>query len=132
MSTYNAYSGVGDFFFVRSMVVSSPSSFSPSHYTPFPVGAILKSGVSGATYSETIAAVGGTSPYTFAVTGGALPTGTNLNTSTGVISGTPSVVATFTFTIKVTDVNGYTGSYGFEIIIGASPSGGGGAYISIS
>jgi hypothetical protein len=75
-------------------------------------------------YSETINAQGGTSPYTFAVTSGALPTGTTLNPSSGVISGTPTAASTFSFTITVTDSLGFTGSQAFQIII-AAPSGGG-------
>src|ERR1039458_1221903 len=57
---------------------------------PVPVAQQLKGGTIGIAYSETISAQGGTSPYTFALTSGSLPTGTSLNTSTGVISGTRS------------------------------------------
>ena len=46
---------------------------------------------------------GGTSPYTFSVTG-TLPAGLTLNASTGAITGTPTAAGTFT--IKVTDANG--------------------------
>ena len=35
--------------------------------------ASLPAGVSGATYSETLSATGGTAPYAYAVTAGALP-----------------------------------------------------------
>lgn len=99
-------------------------SFSPSHYNPVPVAANLAGGAPTVAYSETITAQGGTSPFTFAVTSGALPTGTTLNSSSGVISGTPSVASTFSFTITVTDSLGFTGSQAFQIII-AIPGGGG-------
>jgi len=56
----------------------------------------------GVAYTTTLAATGGQSPYTFAVTTGSLPTGLTLSTS-GTISGTPSVAGTFNFTITVTD-----------------------------
>lgn len=61
------------------------------------------SGTVCSAYSHTFPASGGVAPYTFAITAGALPTGLSLNTSTGVVSGTPSSVDTFSFTIEVTD-----------------------------
>jgi hypothetical protein len=57
----------------------------------------------GVAYSSSVAASGGQSPYTFAVTLGSLPTGLTLNGSTGAITGTPTAAGTFTFTITVTD-----------------------------
>lgn len=114
---------------VRFLRVKEPYSYTsvPTNFSPVPVAVELKGGTVGLIYSETISVNGGTAPYVFALLSGALPTGTNLNTSTGVISGTPSAAATFTFTIKVTDMNGYIGSQAFSITI-AAPSGGGGAF----
>src|ERR1700723_4650060 len=104
---------------VHQVMIAPLPNFTPSHYNPVPVAAALKGGVPGAAYSETITAQGGTSPFTFAVTSGALPTSTTLNSSSGVISGTPSVTGTYTFTITVTDALGFTGSQAFTIIIAA-------------
>ncbi|TAK60989.1 MAG: hypothetical protein EPO24_06160, partial [Bacteroidetes bacterium] len=59
-------------------------------------------------YSQTITASPGTSPLSFAVTSGSLPAGLNLSTS-GLLSGTPTLAGTSIFTITVTDVNGCTG-----------------------
>ena len=56
----------------------------------------------GVNYTTSLVATGGVTPYTFAVTTGALPTGLTLS-STGVISGTPAAAGSFTFTITVTD-----------------------------
>jgi hypothetical protein len=39
----------------------------------------------------------------YSVTSGALPTGLTLNTSTGIISGTPTVAGSYAFTIQVED-----------------------------
>ena len=57
----------------------------------------------GQAYSATLAATGGTSPYTWSVTSGTLPAGLSLNASTGVISGTPTSPGTASFTAGVTD-----------------------------
>lgn len=54
-------------------------------------------------YNQTLQASGGISPYTWAITAGSLPTGLSLNASTGAITGTPTAVGPFNFTVKVTD-----------------------------
>ena len=75
----------------------------------------LASGVVGTTYVQTISASGGTAPRTFAVTAGSLPSGLSLNSSTGVISGTPSAAGIFTFDITATDTYGCTGTQNYVI-----------------
>jgi hypothetical protein len=57
----------------------------------------------GVSYSQTNVASGGTGPYTYSVSAGSLPTSTTLNTSTGTVSGTPTVAAAFSYAITVTD-----------------------------
>ena len=68
----------------------------------------------GTAYSQTLGASGGTPPYTWAVTG-TLPTGLTLNASTGVISGTPTAVATSSFTVNVTDAASGTAKQALSI-----------------
>lgn len=64
----------------------------------------LPSGQVGSAYSATLAANGGTQPYTWSLTSGALPSGLSLDVTTGVISGTPTASASATsLTFKVTD-----------------------------
>lgn len=110
---------------------SANTAFGPSYYLPAPVASALKGGAIGTAYSETITAVNGTSPYTFAITSGSLPAGLSMS-SGGVITGTPTTAATSTFTVTVTDANSYTGSQSFSITIAAAASGGGGSYTFIS
>jgi hypothetical protein len=62
----------------------------------------LAGGQTGASYSATLAASGGKTPYSWSVSSGSLPTGLSLNSS-GQISGTPTSAGTFSFTVKVTD-----------------------------
>src|SRR6266853_2161976 len=65
-----------------------------------PAGSVSVGG--GAYPSTALAATGGTGPYTWAVTTGTLPTGLALSSS-GMLSGTPTVAGTFPFTVTVTD-----------------------------
>jgi hypothetical protein len=57
----------------------------------------------GTAYSDEVTASG--SP-TYSVFSGALPTSLTLNTSTGAITGTPTVPGVFTFVIRATNVSG--------------------------
>jgi plastocyanin domain-containing protein len=61
----------------------------------------------GEAYSQALAASGGTSPYTWSVQGGSLPSGLALSNS-GTISGTPTAAGTYSFTVRVTDAAGAT------------------------
>jgi hypothetical protein len=76
----------------------------------------LPAAANGSSYSQTITASGGTSPYSFAVTSGSLPTGLSLS-SGGVISGTPTVNGSSTFTVTATDAIGQTGSRSYTIVV---------------
>ncbi len=70
----------------------------------------LPSGTQNVSYSTTLAATGGTTPYTWTKTSGTLPAGLSL-ASNGVISGTPTVAGTQSgLVFTATDANGLTGS----------------------
>ena len=73
----------------------------------------LVDGQVGVAYSATIGATGGSSPYTFNVTG--LPDG--LTFSNGAVSGTPATAGKFTVTVGVTDSKNATASQTFTINI---------------
>ena len=67
----------------------------------------LTPGTLGVQYSQSLNATGGVLPYTwsFVVGSGAIPTGLS-TTSAGILSGTPTVAGTFSFTVRVTDSSG--------------------------
>ena len=67
--------------------------------TSFPNGTV------SSPYSATLAASGGTSPYTWSILSGSLPASLTLNPSTGAITGTPTTAGTFNFTVRATDVS---------------------------
>ncbi|WP_244483151.1 putative Ig domain-containing protein, partial [Stenotrophomonas pavanii] len=63
-------------------------------------------------------ASGGNGGYTFSLTAGALPPGIALS-SGGVISGTPTTVGSYTFTVRATDGFGFTGSQAYTVAVNA-------------
>ncbi len=68
-----------------------------------------------------VTASGGTTPYAFALSGGALPAGMGFNTGTGQVSGTPTAtLATTTFTVTVTDAAAATSSKTFSLTVNAA------------
>jgi hypothetical protein len=62
----------------------------------------LPAATEGQPYSQPLAATGGTPPYSWSVTAGALPPGVTLS-GAGVIAGTPMAGGTFNFTAAVSD-----------------------------
>ena len=62
----------------------------------------LPSAREGMAYMASLNATGGTAPYHWSITGGALPSGVTL-ADDGSFSGAPTAPGTFTFTVKVTD-----------------------------
>lgn len=55
--------------------------------------------------------------YTWSITSGNMPSGLLLDISQGIISGTPIVAGTFSFTVSVTDGLGGTGTQEYALII---------------
>src|SRR5882762_8602685 len=80
----------------------------------------LPSGQVQTSFSASLQATGGGSPYTWLVIGGQLPNGLTLSSSNGTISGTPTLAGTFMFTIQVDDNAGASASAGFSVSIGTT------------
>lgn len=68
-------------------------------------------------YGQTLSASGGTAPYQYTLSSGALPAGLTLDGATGTISGTPTVAGDFTFTLTATDANGIAGSMDYDLVV---------------
>jgi hypothetical protein len=101
----------GDSNFNASTSAGQPHSVNLITLTP-----TLPNGLKGVAYSRTITATNGTAPYSFAVTVGSLPPGLALS-SAGVLSGIPTAIGSFSFTVKATDVSARTGSQAYTITI---------------
>jgi uncharacterized surface protein with fasciclin (FAS1) repeats len=82
----------------------------------------LPSAVLGTTYEATLAATGGTEPFIWTVTEGALPDGLVLAEGTGVISGTPTTEGEFAITVQVEDSAEVTASKALTITVTEEPT----------
>jgi hypothetical protein len=68
-------------------------------------------------YNMQLTVTGGSAPYQYTVSDGMLPDGLVLNSSTGLLSGTPTTTAlsAFIFTLTATDRYGYSGTQAYQI-----------------
>ncbi|QGY31664.1 autotransporter domain-containing protein (plasmid) [Pantoea cypripedii] len=93
-----------------SLTVSAPAlSFTP-------VAGALPGATLGSAWSQTVAASGGTAPYSYAASG--LPAGITLNSITGVLSGTPAAIGSYTIQVTATDSNNATGTVSYTLSVG--------------
>ena len=114
---------MGSYTFTVTAKDSSGASASQSYtITINPVVAIattsLADGMTGTPYSQSIDASGGTGTLTFSTTG-PLPAGLTLS-SAGVLSGTPTTVGNYTFTVSATDSVGASASQSYTVGISGS------------
>jgi hypothetical protein len=87
-------------------------------YAPLGIGTTspLTAGQTGYAYSQTLTATGGIPPFTWAVTSGALPATLTLSPA-GVLSGTPTAVANYSFGATVTDSTSNTAHATFALSV---------------
>lgn len=76
----------------------------------------LPAASAGVAYSQALNATGGTTPKSFSLTSGLLPTGLALS-GDGIISGTPTVTGSFSFTVTATDPGGCSGSQSLTLTV---------------
>jgi hypothetical protein len=101
---------------VRATCATAPGPGCPA-ITLSPI--LAPNGTVGVAYNQTITASGGTAPYTFAVTAGALPAGLTLTTA-GVLAGTPTTAGGFGFTVRATDANGCFAEITYAVVIASA------------
>ena len=82
----------------------------------------LPGGTVNASYSATLTASGGVTPYTWSVVSGSLPTGLSLNSMTGGINGTPTTAGSSAFTVQVSDSQNPSGTDTKQLSITINPA----------
>jgi protocatechuate 3,4-dioxygenase beta subunit len=80
----------------------TPSSLSSAYY--------------GTAYSQQLSATGGTGPYTWSVIAGSPPAGVTMSSS-GLISGSPQVYGTASFTVRTTDANNCSSTQSYSLLV---------------
>ncbi|MCB1210554.1 MAG: putative Ig domain-containing protein, partial [Verrucomicrobiales bacterium] len=95
-----------------TLVVDCP----PLTITP----ATLPDGVQYDSYSQALTVTGGTAPYAWSLTSGALPAGITLSPG-GIISGTPTVIGSFNITLRVVDAGNCVGTQNYTLAISCPP-----------
>ena len=73
-----------------------------------------------AAYSASLSASGGQPPYRWSIVTGALPSGLQLNTSTGLLSGSATKGGTFSFTVQGTDAASHTARRSYSLLVSTS------------
>ena len=111
--TCNTFSGWNSDFDPTGVVTSQSLCITTTTVPP---------GTQSVPYSTTLAAVGGTAPYTWSLASGSLPPGLAIS-STGTISGTPTSPGTFSFTIEATDAVSGTATETYTITVASGVQG---------
>jgi len=111
---------VGEFFFtvqVASGGYTATADLSIGVYSILSIATTsIPSGSFGQPYTSNLSAMGGDGNYTWTLTGGTLPQGVSL-ASDGTISGTPTWMGTFNFSVRVNSGDGQSANKGFTITI---------------
>ena len=77
----------------------------------------LPNGAVGQAYNENVQTTGGTGVLTWSIVAGTLPQNLILNSTTGLISGTPNAPGTSSFTVRVADTTGQVDTQALSILI---------------
>ena len=101
--TTTPFSGASSITFPPGAEVAVPAQFLPNGTHGVPYSAQAAAGIFTASPQGTALQYYGVPPYTWAVASGSLPTGLSLNASNGIISGTPTSPAVYTFTLRAVD-----------------------------
>jgi hypothetical protein len=86
------------------------------------ISSALPSATVGSIYSATLNVSGGTAPYAFSLSSGALPAGLTLGSTTGTVAGTPTATGSFSFAILVSDSKGISKQQALQITVASAPA----------
>jgi hypothetical protein len=79
----------------------------------------LQNGQVNAYYYKRLFGALGYGKYTYSTTG-TLPPGLTVNTTSGILSGTPTATGTYSFTVKAVDHWGFSGSTAYSLVVGTT------------
>jgi hypothetical protein len=123
--TATAPSGTGTVDIRVTSVGGTSATSAADQYTYAPTITVLPTTLPnptvGTAYSQTVTASGGTAPYTFSRTAGALPKGVTLSAG-GTLTGTPSEGGSFSFTVQASDSSSsgpFTGTQAYSVTVAA-------------
>ena len=103
-STTGTFDFVAQVVDASGLILSATKSLSITILQPVVITtASLSNRVVNVAYTATLTASGGTTPYTWSIPSGTLPSGLTLNSNSGIISGTPTATGTFSFVAQVSD-----------------------------
>lgn len=77
----------------------------------------------GEPYEAPLTATGGVAPYQWSVTNGSLPSGIQLQNSSGVIAGVTALPGSYPLTARVTDASGHNATAAFTLSVASKSAG---------
>ena len=95
--------------------------FTPATAAPLITTTSLPDGTTGVGYNQTVAATGGTTPYSWITDSGTIPPGLSLTSGSpnATVSGNPTTPGSYTFTLRVTDNGGQFDLQSFTVDVQA-------------
>ncbi|MGA7768349.1 MAG: Ig domain-containing protein, partial [Candidatus Sulfotelmatobacter sp.] len=115
---------------ITAKSVANASSHAAATVTVTPQAALaivspaLAGADAGVPYTASLSATGGVTPYQWSLTTGALPSGIQLQASSGVITGMTALTGSYPFTVKVTDASGHSTTTAFTLTVSSSSANG--------
>jgi hypothetical protein len=115
---------------ITATSVANGNSHAAATVTVTPVAALViaTSGLPVANastpYTASLSATGGVPPYQWSFTTGALPSGIQLQASSGAISGMTTLTGSFPFTAKVTDSSGQSATLALNLAVSSGSASG--------